>query len=1004
MAILNNLYPGVVSTYAPAFLLDSGNDVKDTCRVYFSLSAYNSRSDITNIQVTVANQFNNLSVLDTTKYPCGIMLKPLQVDNTRLSDDKYYFEIKKADIQGGTFEINQYYKVQFRFTGVDAQSVSMTTPQAIDSWLANNISHFSEWSTVCLIRAISTPTLTLVGFDPTADSTLWSTSNVDVVGRLTFKNPAETDTLSQYQIRLYDYADNVVVDTGILYTNNYNSINEINYTLNKYFKDGETYTLKVDYQTRNLYSDSVEFNFTIIETGGEVLDATLSVIEDVDNGRIGINIKGNTTDKFTGNITIRRTSSVSNFEIWEDVYTTSVEDKILDFTWYDCTIESGVWYRYAAQRRDGLGNRGLINKLAGEYMIEFEDDLFLTADDTQIKIKFNPNISSFKYNVAEGQVNTIGGKYPIIKRNGAQYYRSFPITGTITHFMDKDHLFTSRDKIWNEEVLALYDAYNDENRITPINDRTYEREFRELVMEFLYKHNVKLFRSATEGNILVKLMDINFSPEIPLGRQIYNFSCNAVEVDECDIDTCDYYGIQSKGALDTFLAYTNEYTGALDEIIPANTDVIEYLNSKYQKYAVEKYVAAIDYLDFLRLEFEDKPYLIKEGADGAYPIDDTGSDRDESPAAASYLGYIAKINGNIVVINPEGIYELKGENVRITSLSFPVDTRVRLDYHLSLSQSEDPAQQMKKIDYFNKVGQVWGAFKPDTSVYRRIWNKYFEKYNDWTQTLLSLNGATVTAEPGTVIYVKESGEEGFDRHVIGQTNSLTFDDSESVIEGLYFAGKHFEEATEEEAQRDILPENKYVDTGISAHFVEDIEDPILGGVYTIYDAVLPVYPWEKNDELYIKQPNTELSNDTIQMNHNRFHSVRTGVLTMLLNRVVVLIDDDTVVTDPEHIEYIQELRKRGYKVVTIGSDEEKGLIYVLQDKVSQNADGSYSLTYNRNVDEEYALILDEELDASQKYIYYQGGWYPFTDNHDIICNIEAVIDYHCELMKGYFNI
>ena len=35
MAILNNLYPGTVETYAPAFLLDSGNASKDTCRVRF---------------------------------------------------------------------------------------------------------------------------------------------------------------------------------------------------------------------------------------------------------------------------------------------------------------------------------------------------------------------------------------------------------------------------------------------------------------------------------------------------------------------------------------------------------------------------------------------------------------------------------------------------------------------------------------------------------------------------------------------------------------------------------------------------------------------------------------------------------------------------------------------------------------------------------------------------------------------------------------------------------
>ena len=42
MAVNNNLYPPIVATYMPAFLINSGNAVKDTCRVYFSISAYNS--------------------------------------------------------------------------------------------------------------------------------------------------------------------------------------------------------------------------------------------------------------------------------------------------------------------------------------------------------------------------------------------------------------------------------------------------------------------------------------------------------------------------------------------------------------------------------------------------------------------------------------------------------------------------------------------------------------------------------------------------------------------------------------------------------------------------------------------------------------------------------------------------------------------------------------------------------------------------------------------------
>ena len=201
MATNINLFPPVLDVYMPAFLIGSSDIQKNTCRVYFSISLYNSLSEIKNAQVTVANQNTNLSVLNKNKYPCEIMLTDIKTDLTRVSDDKYYIEIKNADIEGG-FAINQYYKVQIRFTAEGAGNVSLDTPQAIDSWLAANLSSFSEWSAVCLVRGISVPSLSISGFDVSADTTLWSVNNVDVVGRLTYADSAETDTLKSYQIKL----------------------------------------------------------------------------------------------------------------------------------------------------------------------------------------------------------------------------------------------------------------------------------------------------------------------------------------------------------------------------------------------------------------------------------------------------------------------------------------------------------------------------------------------------------------------------------------------------------------------------------------------------------------------------------------------------------------------------------------------------------------------------------------------------------------------------------
>jgi hypothetical protein len=67
-------------------------------------------------------------------------------------------------------------------------------------------------------------------------------------------------------------------------------------------------------------------------------------------------------------------------------------------------------------------------------------------------------------------------------------------------------------------------------------------------MNFLINDNVKLYRSTTEGNILVKLTDVSFNPKVELGRYLYSFSATAVECGECNIDNYAKYNINRKSA------------------------------------------------------------------------------------------------------------------------------------------------------------------------------------------------------------------------------------------------------------------------------------------------------------------------------------------------------------------------------------------------------------------------------------------------------------------------
>ena len=93
------------------------------------------------------------------------------------------------------------------------------------------------------------------------------------------------------------------------------------------------------------------------------------------------------------------------------------------------------------------------------------DDIYLTRDDCQLKIKFNPSLNEFKYNVTESQQITLGSQYPYIKRNGNNYFRSFPIGGLISSFIDTtdwyDPHFYDGEFHNNENEIKAFTSKND---------------------------------------------------------------------------------------------------------------------------------------------------------------------------------------------------------------------------------------------------------------------------------------------------------------------------------------------------------------------------------------------------------------------------------------------------------------------------------------------------------------------------------------------------------------
>jgi len=126
--------------------------------------------------------------------------------------------------------------------------------------------------------------------------------------------------------------------------------------------------------------------------------------------------------------------------------------------WEDFTIKHGLKYIYAIQAYNskGLFTNKLLNVVEGtkkvasnltaytyepiELLADFED-AFLFDGERQLRIRYNPKVSSFKSTILESKTDTIGGRYPFIFRNGNVKYKEFPISGLISLNSDPNERF-----------------------------------------------------------------------------------------------------------------------------------------------------------------------------------------------------------------------------------------------------------------------------------------------------------------------------------------------------------------------------------------------------------------------------------------------------------------------------------------------------------------------------------------------------------------------------------
>ena len=260
-----------------------------------------------------------------------------------------------------------------------------------------------------------------------------------------------------------------------------------------------------------------------------------------ENGYVTINLQGHYNDEgleyaATGAFRILRASDEDDFATWNEILKFALYGQQPSrWIWQDMTVKQGVTYQYALQQ---YNDHNLVsNRLTSEKIYVDFEHAFLYDGDRQLKIKYNPKVASFKNDVLESKMDTIGAQFPYIFRNGNVKYKEFSISGLLSCQLDEEFLFVDKEDL---------DRFDNTSNLISDNIAT-EREFKLEVLEWLNNGKPKLFRSPTEGNYIVRLLNVSMTPNDTLGRMLHTFTATAYEIAEHNYENLAAYGLINVG-------------------------------------------------------------------------------------------------------------------------------------------------------------------------------------------------------------------------------------------------------------------------------------------------------------------------------------------------------------------------------------------------------------------------------------------------------------------------
>ena len=562
--ISTTVFAPTVRTVQPAFIYSEGE-----VKIYFSLSSYNRLSDIARLRYSLIDPNKKSTSGNNSMFISGTYKEVAKSSIKEAAAAEYYFTITFNDTEFKSLNLNQYYQIQIE--------------------LLDNGSKWSAPSQATLIRPISAGEFT---FDLANSVEAMSLSTI--TGQYRYADGSTQEYLVSYNLKIKkDSSTELEYETGWIHNvNGLIVFIEPNYI----FEEGVEYTLAFEGKTVNGYYFTKIQNivtityqkawteFQFLKNEEEPNEKTLAFKNDICKGAIQLKVK---FPAFDGSMFVQRTSEDSDFKLWETIFELEVEPANNFLTSkgiyiYDYYVNGNTkHYRYRFLKNEG--DSKYIAK-SDDWTIEcIYEDIFLSNTEKQLGIKYNPNITNFKWVTQENITNTLGGKFPLIRRNCETYYRQFNLSGTL--YFDplllgsvnsKDSRQKSMEAFLPTDDTSLFidikeafggafSAYNWEERDYNKRVTFYEQRFKDAAMRFLTDGKPKLFKSPTEGMMIVYLSGVSFTPNKQLDRRIVDFSATVTEFAELNNENLIKYGIMPEVdiMIYSFVANKSDENGAL---------------------------------------------------------------------------------------------------------------------------------------------------------------------------------------------------------------------------------------------------------------------------------------------------------------------------------------------------------------------------------------------------------------------------------------------------------